>query len=157
MFENGQWYQGAIRAVDYIKSPTKGTPAIELTVEVSDRGEIKGQWWLTDALVGAPGDKNRKVPMWEAARLRCKAYGCTDDGLTGNGWIDHIRETLVGQDAAVLAEINDYGDVRAGFIGKPKGKAAGGGFVKQDAAPSPFAGRPVSAVDPFAVDDDLPS
>ena len=153
-FNHGEWYQGAITGVDYIKSEKKGTPALELTVEVSDRGPIVGQWWLTDSMVSAPGDKNRKVPRWEAARMRCKSFGCDDEGLVSADWVGHIRKKLVGQTAAVLAEINDYGDVKAAFIAKPKG--GGGGFVKQEAAPSPFAGRS-AASDPFdAPDDDLP-
>lgn len=154
MFENGQWYQGSITAVDHIKSEKKGTPALELTVDVAGHGVIAGQWWLTDTLVSAPGDKNRKVPMWEAARMRCKLFGCNDEELVKSDWMEHIRKTLIGQAAAVMAEVNQYGDTKASFIGKPKGNS--GGFSKQDHAPSPFAGRQSSS-DPFAVaDDDVP-
>lgn len=158
MFENGAWYQGDITSVDYIKSEKKGTPGLELTVEVSDRGPIVGQWWLTDSLVNDPQDKTHKVPMWEAAKIRCKLFGCTEELLNGSDWIDHIRTTLIGQSAAVCAEVNSYGDVKAQFIGKPKGGGGGASrYVKQDKAPSPFAARPARNADPFAVsDDDVP-
>lgn len=155
MFEHGQWYTGAITGVEYIKSEKKGTPGLEITVQVSDRGDIVGQWWLTDSLVNDPTDKNHKVPMWEAARKRCLLFGCNEEALNGSDWIGHIRETLTTQQASVLADVNDYGDVKAAFIGKPKAGGKGSGFVKQAAAPSPFANRLKS--DPFGVsDDDVP-
>ncbi len=155
MFEDGAWYQGQIIGVDYIKSEKKGTPALELTVNVADHGLITGQWWLTDALVNNPTNKNEKVPMWEAGRIRCVMFGCDADELNGADWIEHIRKTLIGQNAAVCAEVNNYGDVKAQFVGKPKGN--GGGFAKVASAPSPFAARPSLSADPFAVgDDDLP-
>jgi hypothetical protein len=153
MFENGQWYQGTITGVDYVKSPTKGTPALEITVEVSDLGQIVGYWWLTESLVNHPADKTKKVPMWEAARVRCLAYGCDEAALNGFDWVNHIGRTLVGQPAAVCAEVNEYGDVKASFIGKPKGKGAG--MVKQDTSASPFANRRASPSLGLS-DDDLP-
>ena len=156
MFEHDQWYTGTITGVEYIKSPTKGTPGLQISVDVSDRGIIQGVWWLTNAMVSAPGDKSRKVPQWEAAQMRCKAFGCTQEGLVHpQTWLDHINNTLAGQQASVLAEVNSYGDVSASMIGKPK---AGGAskFVVVEAATSPFAARPVTS-DPFAVDsDDIP-
>lgn len=152
MFENGQWYQGTITGVDYVKSPTKGTPALEIAVDVPERGSILGYWWLTDSLVNHPADKARKVPMWEAARLRCLAYGCEEAALIRTDWVNHIERTLMGQTAAVCAEVNQYGDTKASFVGKPKGQ--GGGMVKQAPAASPFAGRP--AVESAVSDDDVP-
>ena len=156
MFEHDQWYTGTITDVEYVKSPTKGTPGLQISVEVSDRGIIQGVWWLTNSLVSAPGDKTRKVPQWEAAQMRCKQFGCTQEGLIHpETWLQHIRTTLHGEQASVLAEVNGYGDVSASMIGKPK---AGGGskFVTVEAAASPFAARP-AASDPFAVsDDDVP-
>lgn len=156
MFENGQWYTGAITGVEYIKSPTKGTPGLQITVDVSDRGTITGVWWLTNAMVSDPDDKARKCPQWEAAQKRCKQFGCTQTGLTEpQTWLDHIRQTLAGQQASVLAEVNNYGDTSAAIISRPK---SGGGskFVAAEAAASPFAARPANA-DPFAVsEDDLP-
>lgn len=153
MFEHDQWYTGTITGVEYIKSPTKGTPGLQISVDVSDRGVIQGVWWLTNALVSAPGDKARKVPQWEAAQMRCKAFGCTQEGLVHpQTWLDHINNTLAGQQASVLAEVNSYGDTSASMIGKPK---AGGArkFVAVEAAASPFAARPANS-DPFAVGDD---
>lgn len=156
MFENGQWYTGAITGVEYIKSPTKGTPGLQITVDVSDRGTITGVWWLTNAMVNDPNDKARKVPQWEAAQIRCKQFGCTQTGLTEpQTWLDHIRQTLAGQQASVLAEVNNYGDTSAAIIARPK---SGGGskFVAAQPAASPFAARPSNS-DPFAVsEDDLP-
>lgn len=156
MFEDGQWYTGAIKGVEYIKSPTKGTPGLQITVDVSDRGTITGVWWLTKAMVNDPNDKARKVPQWEAAQIRCKQFGCTQAGLTEpQTWLDHIRQTLAGQQASVLAEVNNYGDTSAAIIARPK---SGGGskFVAAQAAASPFAARP-AVDDPFAVsDDDIP-
>ena len=156
MFEHGQWYTGTITGVEYIKSPTKGTPGLQITVDVSDRGTITGVWWLTNAMVSDPNDKARKVPQWEAAQIRCKQFGCTQTGLTEpQTWLDHIRQTLAGQQASVLAEVNNYGDTSAAIIARPK---SGGGskFVVAQAAASPFAARPANA-DPFAVsEDDLP-
>lgn len=156
MFENGQWYTGAITGVEYIKSPTKGTPGLQITVDVSDRGTITGVWWLTNAMVSDPDDKARKCPQWEAAQKRCKQFGCTQTGLTEpQTWLYHIRQTLAGQQASVLAEVNNYGDTSAAIIARPK---SGGGskFVAAEAAASPFAARPANA-DPFAVsEDDLP-
>jgi hypothetical protein len=156
MFEHDQWYTGTITGVEYIKSPTKGTPGLQISVDVSDRGIIQGVWWLTNAMVSAPGDKTRKVPQWESAQMRCKQFGCTQEGLVHpETWLDHIRITLNGQQASVLAEVNGYGDVSASMIGKPK--AGGGKFVSVEAAASPFAARPVANSDPFAVsDDDIP-
>jgi len=156
MFEHDQWYTGTITDVEYVKSPTKGTPGLQISVQVSDRGIIQGVWWLTNALVSAPGDKGRKVPQWEAAQMRCKQFGCTQEGLIHpETWLDHIRNTLNGQQASVLAEVNSYGDVSASIIGKPKAGGAGK-FVAAQASASPFAARPANA-DPFALpDDDLP-
>jgi hypothetical protein len=156
MFDNGQWYTGTIFDVEYIKSPTKGTPGLQITVEVSDRGAISGVWWLTNALVSDPDDKARKCPQWEAAQKRCKQFGCTQEGLVHpQTWLGHIRATLHGQQASVLAEVNSYGDVSASMIGKPK--AGGGGkFVPATAAASPFSARPATD-DQFAVsDEDIP-
>lgn len=156
MFENGQWYTGQIAGVEYIKSPTKGTPGLQITVDVSDRGAITGVWWLTNAMVSDPNDKARKVPQWEAAQIRCKQFGCTQAGLTETQtWLDHIRQTLAGQQASVLAEVNNYGDTSAAIIARPK-SGVGSKFVVAQAAASPFAARPANA-DPFAVsEDDLP-
>lgn len=156
MFEHDKWYTGTITGVEYIKSPTKGTPGLQISVDVSDRGIIQGVWWLTNAMVSAPGDKTRKVPQWEAAQMRCKAFGCTQEGLVHQQtWLDHINNTLAGQQASVLAEVNSYGDVSASMIGKPKAGGAGK-FVTVEAAASPFAARPANA-DPFAVDsEDIP-
>ncbi len=157
MFEHGAWYTGGIVAVDYIKSEKKGTPGLQITVEVSDRGSITGVWWLTNSLVNNPDDKAAsKVLQWEAAQIRCKQFGCNQAGLTEpQTWLDHIRQTLTGQQASVLAEVNNYGDTAAAIIARPK---SGGGskFVVAQPAASPFAARPANA-DPFAVsEDDLP-
>ena len=146
-----------ITGVEYIKSQVKGTPGLQISVDVSDRGLITGVWWLTASLVNNPDDKAAsKVPQWEAAQMRCKAFGCTQEGLVHpQTWLDHINNTLAGQQASVLAEVNGYGDVSASMIGKPK---AGGAskFVAVEGAASPFAARPANA-DPFAAgDDDLP-
>jgi hypothetical protein len=155
-FTHGDWYTGGITAVDYIKSHNKGTPGLQITVDVSDRGHISGVWWLTASMVNDPNDKTRKVPQWEAAQIRCKQFGCTQDGLVHpETWLCHIQEVMIGQQASVMAEVNNYGDTSAQVICKPK---AGGGssFARATAAASPFAARPANS-DPFAVgDDDLP-
>ena len=157
MFEHDQWYTGTITGVEFIKSPAKGTPGLQISVEVPDRGIIQGVWWLTDAMVNAPGNKSRKVPQWEAAQMRCKQFGCTEEGMVHQQtWLDHINDTLVDQQASVLAEVNSYGDVSASMIGKPKAGGGGSKFVAVKAAASPFAARP-AASDPFAVEDsDIP-
>lgn len=153
MFENGQWYTGAITGVDYIKSPTKGTPGLQITVDVSDRGSITGVWWLTNAMVSDPNDKARKVPQWEAAQIRCKQFGCNQEGLVHpETWLLHIQKTLIGQQASVMAEVNNYGDTSAQVICKPKA-GGGGGFARASASASPFTARPANS-DPFAVGDD---
>jgi hypothetical protein len=157
MFEHDQWYTGAITDVEYIESPVKGTKGLKLTVDVSDRGAIAGIWWLTSSMVTDPDDKSRKCPQWEAAQKRCKQFGCTQDGLVHpQTWLQHIRTALHGQQASVLAEVNNYGDVSASMIGKPKASGSSK-FVAAQAAASPFAARPVANSDPFAVsDDDIP-
>lgn len=153
MFENGQWYTGAITGVEYIKSPTKGTPGLQITVDVSDRGSITGVWWLTNAMVSDPNDKARKVPQWEAAQIRCKQFGCNQEGLVHpETWLLHIQKTLIGQQASVMAEVNNYGDTSAQVICKPKA-GGGGGFARASASASPFTARPANS-DPFAVGDD---
>jgi hypothetical protein len=154
-FENGQWYQGAVADVEYIKSEKKETPAIQLTVDVPDHGVIVGQWWLTDTLVKNPLNKNEQVPQWQAALNRCLSYGCNEDALRAEGWIEHMRQTIIGQTAAVFAEVNSYGDVKAQFVGKPKGKG-GGGYAKQTASASPFADRTRAGSAWDAADDDVP-
>jgi hypothetical protein len=158
MFEHGAWYTGAISGVEYIKSEKKGTPGLQITVEVSDRGAITGVWWLTNSLVNNPDDKAAsKVPQWEAAQIRCKQFGCTQDGLTHpQKWLEHIQKTLDGQQMSVLVEVNGYGDVSAATLCKPKVAGGNGGFTRATASASPFAARPANS-DPFAVgDDDLP-
>jgi hypothetical protein len=158
MFEHGAWYTGAITAVDYIKSEKKGTPGLQITVEVSDRGSITGVWWLTGSLVNNPDDKAAsKVPQWEAAQIRCKQFGCNQDGLVHpETWLLHIQTTLIGQQASVMADVNNYGDTSAQVVCKPKAGGGGGGFARASAAASPFAARPANS-DPFAVsDEDLP-
>lgn len=148
MFEHEAWYQGEIVAVDLIRSEKKQTPALEVTVKVSDRGEIVGHWWLTNSMVSDPRDKTRQVPQTEAAKIRCQQFGCEAVKLDSSTWLEHIRETLVTQTAAVCAEVNDYGDTSAKIICKPKGKAKG--YKKQAAAPSPFGAM---EVDQLGVDD----
>ena len=157
MFEHGAWYTGSISGVEYIKSEKKGTPGLEITVEVSDRGKITGVWWLTNSLVNNPDDKAAsKVPQWEAAQIRCKQFGCTEDGLGHQEtWLLHIQKTFIGQQASVMAEVNQYGDTSAQVVCKPK-VGGGGGFARAAATAAPFAARPANSV-PFAVgDDDLP-
>lgn len=157
MFEHGAWYTGAISAVDYIKSEKKGTPGLQITVDVSDRGTITGVWWLTGSLVNNPDDKAAsKVPQWEAAQIRCKQFGCNEEGLVQlETWLQHIQSTLIGQQASVMAEVNQYGDTSAQVVCKPKA-GGGGSFARALATVSPFAARP-SNWDPFAVgDDDVP-
>jgi hypothetical protein len=157
MFEHGAWYTGSISGVEYIKSEKMGSPGLEITVEVSDRGKITGVWWLTNSLVNNPDDKAAsKVPQWEAAQIRCKQFGCTEDGLVQlETWLLHIQKTFIGQQASVMAEVNQYGDTSAQVVCKPK-VGGGGGFARASATASPFAARPANS-DPFAVgDDDLP-
>ena len=155
MFEHGAWYTGTIKAVDYIKSEKKGTPGLQITVDVSDRGLIAGVWWLTASMVNNPDDKSRKVPQWEAAQIRCKQFGCDQEGLVHpETWLLHIQKTLIGKQASVMADVNNYGDTSAQVICKPKA-GGGGGFARAEAAMSPFAARPANS-DPFEVSDDVP-
>ena len=155
-FEDGAWYTGTVSSVEYVKSEKKGTPGLQVTVDVSDRGAVTGVWWLTGSLVNHPEDKQRKVPQWEAAQIRCKQFGCTEEGLKHPGtWLKHIQEVLGKQQMSVLVEVNHYGDVSAATMCKPKA-GGGGGFKAAPAAASPFAARLANS-DPFAVsDDDVP-
>lgn len=97
--------------------------------------------------------------MWQAVMDRLLKLGCTDEGLRSPGWVEHVRERVVGADVSVCVEVDKYGP-KAAFIGVPKSST---GFAKStEAQPSLFAAKLAgksAGGDPFAAapaDDDLP-
>ena len=159
---DGEWYECVVDGFDYIKSPTKGTPAFELTCSHERHGTVIGQWWLTDSV------DSKGVPMWRAAKERCKKLGCTEEELNGPGWIEHARENVVGKKVACCIEIEEYEKdgqkrtrAKAKFIGIPTGKG-GSGYTKVESAPSFFASKQSGGGDVFSFngggvsEDDVP-
>ncbi len=137
-WQDNEWTAAKVADVEYILSPQKQTPGLELTCHHPENGEIKGVWWMTNTLNQKTG-----IPMWKVVYQRLLLLGCTEEELKkSDTWVQHIKETIVGKQVSVMPETDNYG-TKASAIGVSTG--GGGGFHAQAAGgASPFAVAPMS-------------
>lgn len=126
---DNEWTSATITGVQYILSPEKQTPGLEVTCQHEENGEIKGVWWMTNTMSGT-------MPMWKKVFERLLLLGCNEANLkAADTWVEHIQATIVGKTVSVIPETDKYG-TKAKFIGVSKG--GGTGFMSASGGASPF-------------------
>ena len=138
ILENGQFYTGIIDGFEVIELGKNATKAMEFTLLLSDGSTVKTTCWL-GSNPGRDGRSNNDRMFDSLVKL-----GCNQAKLQSGEWRSHMREMLIGKEAAAKAE--EYnGRVNLKGLYSP---IAGGGKPVQ-LAESPFASASIT-------DDDLP-
>lgn len=138
ILENGQFYTGIIAGFEVVELGKNATKAMEFTLLLSDRSTAKTTCWL-GSTPGKDGRSNNDRMFDSLVKL-----GCDQTKLQSGEWRSHMREVLIGKEAAAKAE--EYnGRVNLKGLYSP---IAGGGKPVQ-LAESPFASASIT-------EDDLP-
>lgn len=138
ILEHGQFYTGIVDAFEVVEVGKNATKAMEFTLLLSDGTTAKTMCWL-GSNPGKDGRSNNDRMFESLVKL-----GCDQGKLQSAEWRSHMREVIVGKEAAAKAA--DYnGRVNLKGLYLP---VSGGGKPVQ-LAESPFAAATIT-------DDDLP-
>ncbi len=130
---DNEWTSVTVIGVEYILSPEKQTPGLELVCQHHENGEIKGVWWMTNTL-------SNGIPMWQKVFQRLLLLGCNEADLkAADTWVDHIKLTIIGKTVSVMPETDKYG-TKAKFIGVSTGGESK--YTSMTGGASPFNAPP---------------